>query len=72
MHAQDRPLRSAGPVNHEHRPRTVHLSLWAWYNFKGVVSWVSVTLEAICIAKSRWKFESCPLSGIKKRPLLGG
>ena len=24
------------------------------------------------ILKSRWEFESCPLSGIKKRPLLGG
>ena len=24
-----------------------------------------------CIEKSRWEFEFCPLSGIKKRPLLG-
>ena len=32
-------------------------------------------LEAInfChVEKSRWEFEFCPLSGIKKRPLLGG
>ena len=33
-------------------------------------------LEAIYkftdIEKSRWEFEFCPLSGIKKRPLLGG
>ena len=25
-----------------------------------------------CIEKSRWERESCPLSGIQKRPLLGG
>ena len=30
-------------------------------------------LESIlCIEKSRWERESCPLSGIEKRPLLGG
>ena len=25
-----------------------------------------------CIEKSRWERESCPLSGIEKRPPLGG
>ena len=28
--------------------------------------------EAIFFEKSRWEFKFCPLSGIKKRPLLGG
>ena len=28
--------------------------------------------ESICIEKSRWERESCPLSGIEKRPPLGG
>ena len=26
----------------------------------------------LCIEKSHWELESCPLSGIKKRPPLGG
>ena len=42
--------------------------------YMGMVSCVSVIcyLEAICIEKSHWKLEFCPLSGIRKRPLLGG
>ena len=26
----------------------------------------------LCIEKSHWEYESCPLSVIKKRPLFGG
>ena len=29
-------------------------------------------MRQFCIEKSRREFESCPLSGIKKRPPLGG
>ena len=49
--------------------------MWArhvWYNFKGVVSWVSVIWRLFCIEKCIWELGSCPLSGVKKRPLLGG
>ena len=42
------------------------------YNYIGVVSWVSVIKRQLYIEKSRWEFESCPLSGIKKCPPLGG
>ena len=38
----------------------------------GVVSCLSAIRRQFCIEKSRWEFEFCPLSGIKKRPLLGG
>ena len=33
---------------------------------------VSVIWNQFCIEKSRWERESCPLSGIEKRPPLGG
>ena len=33
---------------------------------------MSVILNQFCIEKSLWERESCPLSGIDKRPLLGG
>ena len=47
--------------------------LWAWpYHFMGVVSCLSGIRRQFCIEKSRWEFEFCSLSGIKKRPLLGG
>ena len=47
--------------------------LWAWpYHFVGVFSSLSAIRRQFCIEKSRWEFEFCPLSGIKKRPLLGG
>ena len=49
--------------------------LWAWpKHFVGVVSCLSAIRRQFCIEKSRWEFEPgfCPLSGIKKRPLLGG
>ena len=47
--------------------------LWAWpYHFIGVVSCLSAIRRQFCIEKSRWEFEFCLLSGIKKRPLLGG
>ena len=52
--------------------RIVSLSLWAWYNYKGVLSWVSVIWRQFGIEKSRWEFESCPLYEIRKRPLLKG
>ena len=29
-------------------------------------------VHQFCIEKCRWEFGSCPLSGIKKRPLLRG
>ena len=38
----------------------------------GVVSCLSAIGRQFCIEKSRWEFEFCPLSGIEKRPLLGG
>ena len=38
----------------------------------GVFSCLSAIRRQFCIEKSRWEFEFCPLSGIKKRPLLGG
>ena len=38
--------------------------------FMGVVSCVSTFWRQFCIEKSCWEFEFCPLSGIKKRPLL--
>ena len=40
--------------------------------FMGMVSYVSTIRRQFCIEKSCWEFEFCPLSGIKKRPLLGG
>ena len=47
--------------------------LWAWpKHFVGVVSYLSAIRRQFCIEKSRWEFEFCPLSGIKKRPLLVG
>ena len=47
--------------------------LWAWpKHFVGVVSCLSAIRRQFCIEKSRWEFEFCPLSGIKKLPLLGG
>ena len=47
--------------------------LWAGpYHFMAVVSCLSAIRRQFCIEKSRWEFEFCPLSGIKKRPLLGG
>ena len=33
---------------------------------------MSVIWSPFCIEKSRWERESCPLSGIEKRPPLGG
>ena len=33
---------------------------------------MSVIWSQFCIEKSRWERESCPLSGIEKRPPLGG
>ena len=33
---------------------------------------MSAFWSQICIEKSRWERESCPLSGIEKRPPLGG
>ena len=33
---------------------------------------MSAIQRQFCIEKSRWEFEFCPLSGIKKHPLLGG
>ena len=33
---------------------------------------MSVIWNQFCIDKSRWERESCPLSGIEKRPPLGG
>ena len=48
-------------------------NVWAWpYHFMGVFSCLSAIRRQFCIEKSRWEFEFCPLSGIKKRPLLGG
>ena len=38
----------------------------------GAVSSVSAIQRQFCNKKSRWKLESCPLSGIKKRLLLRG
>ena len=38
----------------------------------GVFFCLSAIWRPFCIEKSRWEFEFCPLSGIKKRPLLGG
>ena len=47
--------------------------LWAWsYHFMGVFSCLSAIRRQFCIEKSRWEFKFCALSGIKKRPLLGG
>ena len=53
---------------------------WAWtkhfmgvvISFMGVFSCLSAIRRQFCIEKSRWEFEFCPLSGIKKHPLLGG
>ena len=47
-------------------------TLHVWCNLKGMVSCVSVIQRQFCIEKCRWEFGSCPLSGIKKRPLLRG
>ena len=33
---------------------------------------MSAFWSQFCIEKSRWERESCPLSGIEKRPPLGG
>ena len=33
---------------------------------------MSIICSQFCIEKSRWERESCPLSGIEKRPPLGG
>ena len=33
---------------------------------------MSVIWNQFCTEKSRWEHESCPLSGIEKRPPLGG
>ena len=47
--------------------------LWVWpKHFVGVVSCLSAIQRQFCIEKSHWEFEFCPLSGIKKHPLLGG
>ena len=39
--------------------------------FMDVVSYVSSIWRQFCIEKSGWEFKFCPLSGIKKRLLLG-
>ena len=41
-------------------------------SFYGCVFLFSAIRRQFCIEKSRWEFEFCPLSGIKKCPLLGG
>ena len=43
------------------------------YNFKGVVSWCPL-FKGISVlgTERRWEHGFCPLSGIEKRPLLGG
>ena len=38
----------------------------------GEVSCMSTVWRQFCIEKSHWEFKFCPLSGLKKRPLLGG
>ena len=35
-------------------------------NFKGVIPGCPLFRRQVCIEKSRWKFECCPLSGIEK------
>ena len=49
-------------------------SLREWFsaNFMGVISWVCVIKRQFCIEESQWVQRSCPLSGIEKRPFLGG
>ena len=42
------------------------------YNFKGVVSWCPLFRGNSVLGKRRWEHGFCPLSGIEKRPLLGG
>ena len=49
--------------------------MWAvrvGYNFKGVVSWCPLFRGNSVLGKRRWEHGFCPLSGIEKRPLLGG
>ena len=38
----------------------------------GVISWVCVIKKQFCIEESHWVQRSCLLSGIEKRPFLGG
>ena len=47
--------------------RCVCASVCEKYNFKGVVSWCALFRVKCC-----WERGFCPLSGIEKRPLLGG
>ena len=44
-----------------------HIILWVWFPVCPLY-----IRRQFCIEKSRWEFEFCPLSGIKKCPLLGG
>ena len=53
--------------------RRVELSYkYIQFHLKGVVSWMSVIRGHFVLKTDHWERGSCPLSGIKKRPLLGG
>ena len=41
-------------------------------NLEGVNSWCPLFRDTFCMEKCGRERESCPLSGIRKRPLLGG
>ena len=41
-------------------------------NLEDVVSWCPLFRDTFCTEKCGRERESCPLSGIRKRPLLGG